>query len=277
MQTFPARLHIILARNASTAIVIRRGPSAWSTTFGWDRNGDGVRLGQWLHGRIYERRCDLSPDGKHFTYFAMNGQWQSESRGSWSAISNAPYLKALGFWPKGDCWHGGGLFLDNRRFWLNGHYASSDVRRPGRLQQVEEAPFEKYWGGECTGVYYPRLLRDGWEFVAHESRGRFNEWTVFEKALSHGWRLVKTAHETIDRPEGKGCYYDEHELLHADGEKFVDGKTWEWADWDPVQERLVWTAEGCLYGARLGNGGLMEERLIHDFNPYRFEPVVAPY
>jgi cytochrome bd-type quinol oxidase subunit 2 len=30
-------------------------------------------VGQWLKGRIYERRSDLSPDGKHLIYFAMNG------------------------------------------------------------------------------------------------------------------------------------------------------------------------------------------------------------
>jgi hypothetical protein len=85
----------------------------------WNRKTDEFQLGQWLKGRIYERRSDLSPDGKHFIYFAMNGKWSSEARGSWTAISRAPFLKALAVFPKGDCWHGGGLWTASRKYWLN--------------------------------------------------------------------------------------------------------------------------------------------------------------
>src|SRR5436190_13778779 len=88
----------------------------------WDRRRDTCRVGQWLKGRIYERLSDLSPDGKHFLYFALNGKWQSESRGSWTAISRAPYLKALAFFPAGDTWGGGGLFTTAHSYWLNGSY-----------------------------------------------------------------------------------------------------------------------------------------------------------
>jgi hypothetical protein len=42
----------------------------------WDRQRDTLKLGQWMRGRIYERRCDLSPKGAHLLYFAMNGQPQ---------------------------------------------------------------------------------------------------------------------------------------------------------------------------------------------------------
>lgn len=103
MSKFPARVHPILARNARTAVIIRRGPSKAVCTMLWDRGRDEFKLGQWLRGRIYERRCDLSPDGKHFIYFAMNGKWDGPVKGSWTAISRAPYLKALALWPWGDC------------------------------------------------------------------------------------------------------------------------------------------------------------------------------
>ena len=49
----------------------------------------------------------------------MSGRWQSETKGSWTAISRVPNLKAICLFAKGDCWHGGGLFLTNREFWLN--------------------------------------------------------------------------------------------------------------------------------------------------------------
>lgn len=82
-------------------------------------------------GRIYERRADLSPDAKYLIYFAMNGRWDGPAKGSWTAISRAPYLKAITFLPKGDCWNGGRLFVTRDRYWLNdgyGHETAEDSR-----------------------------------------------------------------------------------------------------------------------------------------------------
>src|SRR5688500_8741161 len=121
---FPARLHVLLAREAPVGLVFRRGPSKQVCTFLWDRTTDRFTLGQWLKGRIYERRADLSPDGKHVIYFAMNGKWQSETGGSWTAISRAPWLTAIALFNKGDCWEGGGLFATKNRYWLNDRYFS---------------------------------------------------------------------------------------------------------------------------------------------------------
>ena len=66
----PARLHAILARHGAYAVVFRRGPSDKVAVVGWDRSNDTFTLGQWLRGRIYPLRCDLSPSGKHLIYFA---------------------------------------------------------------------------------------------------------------------------------------------------------------------------------------------------------------
>ena len=120
MKKVSARIHVILARGAPTALVIRRGPSKHVATMLWDRESDSFELGQWLKGRIYERRCDVSPDGKHFIYFAMNGKWNQQAQGAWTAVSRTPYLKAIALYPKGDCWHGGGLWTNNQQFWVNG-------------------------------------------------------------------------------------------------------------------------------------------------------------
>ena len=38
---------------------------------------------------------------------------------AWTAVSRPPYITALALWPKGDCWHGGGLFQDNKTLILN--------------------------------------------------------------------------------------------------------------------------------------------------------------
>jgi hypothetical protein len=71
---FPARLHLLTARNSSNGIVIRRGPSKQVCILHWDRVNNLFTVSQWLKGRIYERRSDISLSGKYWIYFAMNGK-----------------------------------------------------------------------------------------------------------------------------------------------------------------------------------------------------------
>jgi hypothetical protein len=273
---FSPRLHILLARNATTAVVIRRGPSKRVATFLWDRNGDCFSLGQWMNGRIYERRSDLSPDGRHLIYFAMNGQWTADSKGSWSAVSRAPYLKAISFYPKGDCWEGGGLFLNNKLFWLNDRYYH---KVPGQRESTSVARKENYWpelryNSEDTGVYYVRLQRDGWTLV-EQSGHNLDATAIFDKPMPNGWTLRKIAHEQIGAPRGKGCYWDEHVLIEPTGKK-TRRPNWEWAEIDG--KRLVWCEHGSLFAASCNNiSRLGESKLLHDFGDYKFQAVEAPY
>lgn len=168
-EKFPARLHVVLASDSPKAVVFRRGPSKHVCTFLWDRETDKFTIGQWFKGRIYERRADISPDGKYLIYFAMNGKWGSETRGSWTVISRVPWLKAIELYSKGDCYEGGGLFLNNNTYWLNDRYfhpkcimqKSSEVHRDETF--AFENPFE--FGAECRSVYYRKLQRDGWRIV----------------------------------------------------------------------------------------------------------------
>lgn len=279
MPKFPARVHPILARSANTAVIIRRGPSKSVCTLLWDRRNDTFKLGQWLRGRIYERRSDLSPDGKHFIYFAMNGKWGGPVKGSWTAISHAPYLKALVLWPWGDCWNGGGLFLTDSRFWLNNHWYDEATETVGSLRKklVQEPgyPFDENYGGECPGVYYHRLQRDGWKLLRRESPSSNESVTVFEKPLPKGWVLEKSAHVSIDSPLGSGCYYDTHRLIHPESGTTQDHPEWEWAELD--RKRLVWVTKGVLYAAKIHGKGLGDVKALHDFNDMTFEAIAAPY
>ena len=99
---FAARLHVLLARDALLGVVIRRGPTKQVCTLLWNRETDEFKLGQWLKGRIYEQRSDLSPDGRHLIYCAMNGKWNKEGSPVWTALSRTPFLKAVVFYPKWD-------------------------------------------------------------------------------------------------------------------------------------------------------------------------------
>ena len=99
------RLSVLLAQASDVAVILRRGPSKQVLMIRWARDTDRFYLGQWFKGRVYECRCDLSPDGEQLIYFAAN---QREPHFSWTAVSRPPYFTALAYWPKGDCWGGGG-------------------------------------------------------------------------------------------------------------------------------------------------------------------------
>lgn len=257
--------------------MFRRGPSKQVCTFLWDRTSDAFSLGQWLNGRIYERRADISPDGRFLIYFAMNGKWDSETGGSWTAISRAPWLRAVSLYAKGDCWEGGGLFLSNKKFWLNDRYLT-----PGRVllesrnpvRDEDYMPKERF-GSEDTGVYYPRLLRDGWNLVDRHENGKWNSVCIFEKIVNDHWVLRKIAHEQVGSPPGKGCYWDEHEL-HSKDSRMLPLSSWEWADIDNGD--LVWATSGCLYRASANRSDPLENtHLLRDFNSDRFQAIEAPY
>lgn len=270
----PARLHVLLARDAPSGLVIRRGPSKQVAVIGWDRDNDTFALGQWLRGRIYERRCDLSPDGRHFIYFAMNG---SRRMSSWTAISRTPYLKALTLFAKDDCWNGGGLFMSNDRYWLNdGPYEHTLKRQHAGLVRVDDDA-DSCRLGECPGVYYRRLVRDGWIANPADPRDGASVALRFHKIVSERWLLRKYAHATAhDRRAGRGCYFDTHELVDRHSDEVLVRDDWEWADVD--RGRLVWAARGMLgtttfdHDDRLG-----ADRVLHDFNAMAFEHRVAPY
>lgn len=277
MPKFPARIHAILARDAKMAIIIRRGPSKSVCTISWDLRTDTFKVGQWLRGRIYERRCDISPDGKHFVYFTLNGKRDSETGGSHTAISRAPYLKAIGLWANGTGWNGGGLFISNTTFWLNSlwYREQAEMLKPPKIEKTKEFPFKEQYGGECPGVYYHRLLREGWRVARDETGNGSDHIRVFEKVLPKGWILEKSAHATIEHPVGKGCYFDTHRLLRQETGEATDCPGWEWADLD--RKRLVWAEKGVLRASVLSGTGLGAVKILHDFNGMEFEAIRAPY
>ncbi len=117
---FP-RLFVILARDAPLAAVVRRGPSSWAQISLWSTARDEITHGAWFRGRIYEEKCDLSPDGELFVYAAFQGgRFRTSTTDSWTAVSRPPWLHALVLWPMGTTYGGGGRFVDNRRLVLRG-------------------------------------------------------------------------------------------------------------------------------------------------------------
>lgn len=277
----PARLHVLLARESPMALVIRRGPSRYACTIGWDRRDATFSVGQWMHARLFERQCDISPDGKHWVYFAMDARrwgWRDDVGASWTAIARTPYLKAIGLWPGCGTWGGGGLFLDGRTYSICDR--SSAKSKPVGLRPAS------WWRGVVLDtapgrepLYWRPLLQDGWRELRVRD-GADDDRKVrglFERAAPAGWALRKLVIEGSWRSPkpGRALTYDEHQLRHEATGRTIDLPDWEWADMD--RERLVYAERGCLYVATLTPDGLGEPRLLHDFNGMTFEPIAAPY
>lgn len=269
---FPARIHVLLARESPLAVVLRQGPSNQTCALSWDRRTDELRVGQWLRGRIYATRSDISPDGRHWIYFALNGKWSSEAKGSYTVLARTPYLRAIHLWPQGDTWGGGGLIVSDDRFTaFKGGLAS--MAAPGELVQGESITDHPWYRG---GVYSSRLVRDGWTALDRVDVDDRHTVYGFERDVGRGWTLRKVQHLTsATRAAGKGIPYEEHVLVHRATAREVPLPDWEWADVDGP--RLVWARQGCLFAGHVGNDGLREPKQLHDLNGMRFKRIQAPY
>jgi hypothetical protein len=163
------RIYAILARRSPVAVIFRRGPSKNVLLIRWDTSRDTFEHGQWLKGRIYERRCDLSPDGDLLLYFAAN---YKQPYGSWTAISRPPYLTAVAMWPKGDAWGGGGHFISQHRIALN--HLDSQLALAAGFELPKQLRVEQFAGRpgwqEDDPIWSFRLKRDGWKLMSYPTR-----------------------------------------------------------------------------------------------------------
>jgi hypothetical protein len=163
----------------------------------WNLDTDSFEPGQWLKGRIYERRCDLSPDGELLVYFAADFR---RLIGSWTAISRPPFFTALALWPKGNCWGGGGMFASDSRLLLN-HLSDETALAPNfsvpKWLSVDTCG-EWSGGGEDDPIWSSRLLRDGWTLTAYPEKTkddrRAEMWIGFSGAvLSTNFQVTQLA------------------------------------------------------------------------------------
>ncbi len=88
--------------------------------------------------------------------------------------------------------------------------------------------------------------------------------------------MRKIAHEQVGAPEGKGCYWDEHELVHNDKGAVLQHPDWEWAERDG--DWVVLASGGSLWRARINRShGIGTAKLLNDFDDMKFEAIAAPY
>ncbi len=276
------RLYAILARKSPLAVVFRRGPSKQVLLLRWDTEAHSFQAGQWFKGRIYERRCDLSPSGEKLVYLAAKHRAPYDS---WTAVSRPPFLTALALWPKNSCWGGGGLFRNERNLRLN--HAPHEMgladgfRLPGK---IKVDPFGESPGrGEDDPILAARLLRDGWVFK-QEGKWRTQQadqalwiegtapgvWAKTRGGLTLEMRLLGI------RERDGPWYVIEHAVTGPGGEVVLDLGRSDWADWSRSGE-LLYAKAGRLYRATADpRRGLTEPEELIDLRGLGFEALEAP-
>lgn len=268
------QLHVLLARKASVGVIFRRGPSKWVQLICWDTKTDKFEPGQWFHGHVYAGRSDLSPDGSLLIYFANKFSAKTladeEYTYAWTAISRPPYFTALALWPKGNCWHGGGLFEGQHDVFLN-HRPETAQPHPKYLPKGVRVRTNPQACGEDDPILIPRMERDGWKQVQwldyNYANRRTNQPAISEKPLPKS-KLTLRVEKYYDPDKQLLCY-----LVDKQGQR-IDIGVGSWADVDQ-QGRLVFSSKGKLY-----SGALKKDRVVlnelADFSPAKPSPLRAP-
>jgi hypothetical protein len=276
----PCRLFPIFARSAPRAVIFRRGPTNWYQLILWHTDTDRFEFGQWFKGRIHVRRSDLSPDGGKLIYFAHKITARTiqdkEYTYAWTAVSKPPYLTALALWPKGDSWHGGGLFDDDETLFLN-HKPDQAQPHPNHLPQGLDVRPNPDARGERDPIFGMRLERDGWQ-LQQEWKLTFQKGAMY---VTEAPEIRSLAHPqknySIQLTRRLDCltYRELFAVMDQNGDGLADCRDADWVDWDQ-NGRLVLLRDGKLFvGLENDNGHFSIQRLA-DFNPYRPEPVVSP-
>jgi hypothetical protein len=286
-----ARIYAIVARAARCAVVFRRGPSRRVRLMLWHLASDTIEAGQWFKGRIYERRCDLTPAGDRLVYFAASFRRPFYS---WTAISRPPYLTALALWPKGDCWGGGGLFHTQRHLRLNHRRKEMRLATGFALpRRFQVEPLDDHSGhGEDDPIMSLRMIRDGWAYVPYDGA---------VKRHGHRWRYLRTfdppltMQKPIDRRRRSDLllrmhlhaiherqarwYVETADLANQEGRTTFEFGRIDWADVDHNGD-VRYAKDGCLFRlprslSHRGDDPIFPS-LIADLNAMTFEPIETP-
>jgi hypothetical protein len=260
----------------------------------WWLDSDRIEHGQWLRGRVYERRADLSPDGELLVYFAASYRAPYET---WTAVSRPPYFTALALWPKGDAWGGGGIFQSRWHLGLNHPpHQMALVPKSQLPHRFKVDRYAEYAGsGENSPIEHDRITRDGWCFATpgrasdYKAKGpahwTFHEPEVYERPQPVASKRSKDVQLTLRRElhaiaVRQGPWYDESFLVtDAKGRVLRQLQHCDWADWQSNGDLLV-AMSGTLYriaqedASKAVESPLSDARKIMDFAdiPYAPEP-----
>ena len=262
----PPRIYCISALDAPIIAVFRRGPADWSHVGRWDVASLSYEPGAWLSGRIFPRRCDLSPDGRFLCYFAHKPSAKWAIGDAYVAVSKLPWLTALHAFPTCGTWTRGYCFTDDLQ--------AQEV--PGlppsyRLQSIPAVQFatERRRGWQEAPDSPPRGASDAWDVRRNarlQKRQPGGHAQLRVESIGYAGGELR-ADQAID---GLRVQYS----LETDGELTLLDDL-QWADWDRDGRLLVVTRTGKLQVRRPGcePGQILFE---HDVSQLEPNPVQAP-
>jgi hypothetical protein len=277
-------LYVLIARWKRVAVVLRRGPSKLVELVRWDLTRDTFERGQWLRGHVYERRCDISPRGDLFVYFAAKHRGPI---GQWTGVSRPPYFTALALWPNLGTYGGGGLFAADDHLELN-HRATKAKLAEGFSvpPHFTVSPLGSHAGaGEDGPIHHQRLLRGGWRLVekGHANDKGFDAptWLVYDPPRVYAKARPSQPHLEIEhrlrgiRERNGPWYVEEFAVVDRTKQREELLPACEWADWDH-QGDLLWASRGTLSRSRVVRSVLQPARTLIDLGGDRFQHVIAP-
>lgn len=258
------RLHVIPAIGCAKALILRRGPTDEVASLLWERSSDQFEMGQWLRGRIYEHRCDISPDGRHMVIFAR----KPDVRIAWTSLSRTPWLRAIAFWPQESTMHGGGAFCSEGRLWLNGS-APEKTALPDDLAPADVDAYPHSTDGFHMGdLYAATMTYRGWTHIRGARYG-----AVLIKRLTDNWHLELSFNIAA---KNRAIISNIYTLVNEAKSQRISQNHWEWAD--TFEGKVQFASNGCLCDADLNtDGNLDNPRVIRDFSDMKFMPIKAPY
>jgi hypothetical protein len=236
----------------------------------WFTDADVFEHGQWLKGRVYERRSDLSADGSLFVAFVRKTEGRTlPDWDTWVAISRPPWFTALAYWSVGGTYHTGAYFTDRRSIWPGFTPDPPDVGTlPSWLLRVQGLP--AYVDGTNSWpertVWVNRLLRDGWRRIDGAAVETWEHRQPDTRLV-----LLMKLRSDADFAAYGGPHIVEYAVqMDSTGTVAEIGQA-TWADWDQ-RGRLIVAKEGRLWHWQ-PPGTLCE---IADFNGQTPEPAPAP-
>jgi hypothetical protein len=266
---YRSRIHLLVARNAPTLVILQRKRAKLFHVVTVDADKRRVEEGSWFRGKLYALRCDVSFDGKHMVYLAMGTKGNT-----WNGVCRLPWLSTLTEAENLGSWFGGGYFVDKKVLRTNG-WGSADFNPPKRSgAPFTLEPYRSRYGGEDLGVVYERLQRDGFarlgeNWGTQQVLGTRKYQVAYEG--DDGWGRQPSRRHPLLKVRYAGYlehgytfafWFDEHPGL-------LDGASW--ANWD---------CNGDLWVAR---PGVVEQYALNDLKQGtpsftidvdRFEPPV---
>lgn len=284
-----ARVYGILAKEANTVVLLRRGPSRSTLMLTWDLKTDKITPGQWLKGRVRELNCDVSPDGKYLVALCSNYSEAHRKRHpdqeipwTWTAICRPPYFTALTLWTGPRHELDGGVWMSNTHLGLASWHKSSDAHKPvpswlkirrGVSLECGESP-----------LFEQIMANKGWNVLS----------TYFDKPesiITAVWNLLKRKGPRIgcdgvmtrEFDGGSICRLaqaggSQWQLLNTKG---LVIRTWATQDhpgfWIELDDNRfpIFAENGCLYRWTSFPDG--EPILVADLNHHTFTEVPPPH